>query len=253
MLWAEQKAGLWPLVGVVVAMLLLLMTFWRMSRRATGQKEVLWPTREQGDSLSSGGERAAGGGGATARLPMAGVPESLTAWEVQMHETAREISALVDTKLRLLQHLVAEADRAATRLERALDAAQTCLSQPTPSSQTRLDDQSGLGANPACEAIAQPESPSSGQPDGTVPLEVPDSQAEAFGAPSEGSGALAPGVPWPANRVRPEALALEVGLLADYGFPAQEIASRCGISVSEVEMLLRERNAQDHKRSSSNK
>jgi hypothetical protein len=45
----------------------------------------------------------------------------LAKWEVQMHETARELSAQIDAKLSLLQSLTAEADRAAQRLEELLD------------------------------------------------------------------------------------------------------------------------------------
>ena len=45
-------------------------------------------------------------------------------WEVHMHETARELTAQLDSKLSLLRALVAEADCAAARLEAALAAHQ---------------------------------------------------------------------------------------------------------------------------------
>ena len=41
-------------------------------------------------------------------------------WEVQMHETARELSAQLDTKMSALGALIRDADRAAQRLEAAL-------------------------------------------------------------------------------------------------------------------------------------
>ena len=47
-------------------------------------------------------------------------PDSLAQWEVDLHETARDLSAQLDSKMGVLQHLVCEADRAAARLEKAL-------------------------------------------------------------------------------------------------------------------------------------
>ena len=41
-------------------------------------------------------------------------------WEVRMYETARDLSAQLDSKMSALQALVAEADRAAARLDAAL-------------------------------------------------------------------------------------------------------------------------------------
>lgn len=201
MLLAEQNGSIWPLVGVVAAMLLLLLTFWRISRRAAARSEP-FPSRVfSGGAFSPGGPTARSGVMPAGRTSPEDAPASLTAWEVHIHETAREASALVDTKLRLLQQLVAEADRAAARLERALADAPTMPAEP----------------------------PGSG------------GQEPADSSPSEGAGT-------PSSPVRPEALALEVGLLADYGFPVEEIASRCGISVSEVETILRQRNQMVYRR-----
>jgi hypothetical protein len=47
-------------------------------------------------------------------------PDDLARWEVEMHERARELSAQLDSKMSALAALVAEADRAAARLEAAL-------------------------------------------------------------------------------------------------------------------------------------
>ena len=61
-------------------------------------------------------------------------PPEVARWEVQLHETARELSSRLDSKMSVLQRLTAEADRAAARLEAALgqtpDAADS--SEPTP-------------------------------------------------------------------------------------------------------------------------
>src|SRR5271166_5550436 len=55
------------------------------------------------------------------------LPDDLAQWEVEMHETARQLSAQLDAKLSLLQSLIVEADRAAARLEDALERAYPTL------------------------------------------------------------------------------------------------------------------------------
>jgi hypothetical protein len=46
-------------------------------------------------------------------------PEAVARWEVEMHDRAREIAGQIDSKMSGLQSLIAEADRAAARLEAA--------------------------------------------------------------------------------------------------------------------------------------
>ncbi len=50
-------------------------------------------------------------------------PPELSRWEVEMYQTARDLSAELDTRTSILQAMIAEADRAAARLENALRAA----------------------------------------------------------------------------------------------------------------------------------
>jgi len=50
-------------------------------------------------------------------------PADVLRWEVQMHETARDLSGQLDSKMSALQALIADADRAAARLETALSRA----------------------------------------------------------------------------------------------------------------------------------
>jgi len=52
-----------------------------------------------------------------------GLPPQGMEWEVKMHETARDLSAQLDSKMSALGHLIRDADRAAARLETALEAA----------------------------------------------------------------------------------------------------------------------------------
>jgi hypothetical protein len=48
-------------------------------------------------------------------------PKDYEKWEVSMHETARDLSGQLDTKIRVLELLIREANDAAARLETAMD------------------------------------------------------------------------------------------------------------------------------------
>ena len=96
-------------VAVVTTMLLL-----RARRRMRGQRRDTAPmvrTPRPGAMESNTGTSA-------------DAPPQLARWEVEMHETARRLSAQLDSKMSALQALTAEADRAASRLEAALDRAE---------------------------------------------------------------------------------------------------------------------------------
>ena len=56
-------------------------------------------------------------------------PASLDQWEVRMHELARDLSAQLDTKIRIVQQLVLRAEQQSARLEAAIDRAQRLLEQ----------------------------------------------------------------------------------------------------------------------------
>jgi len=76
--------------------------------------------REDSGSSPPGGKLQRGA--AHGRFPTVAPPE-VANWEVQMHETARDLTGQLDSKMRALQALIAEADRAAARLEAALGKA----------------------------------------------------------------------------------------------------------------------------------
>jgi len=146
-------------------------------------------------------------------------PDDVMRWEVQMHETARDLSGQLDSKMGALSHLIREADRAAARLEAALKAA----GQQT--------DQDPMSA----ESTEQP----SNSPD--RPSRQPANQAEALQAVGAADGdRLSQGTSPEAGPTRPSAERRyeEIYLLADYGFDAAEIARRVGSPVGEVELIL---------------
>jgi hypothetical protein len=131
-------------------------------------------------------------------------------WEVEMHETARKLSAQLDSKMGALEQLTREADRAAARLEAALTAGRHRM-EPSIAATAPAD--------------ASPPAPNR-------PAEAPPaSQAEGLrsAGPIDSPTASRP----PAER-RYE----EIYTLADYGLGPSEIAHRVGSPVGEVELIL---------------
>lgn len=55
--------------------------------------------------------------------PLRGAPPELARWQVEMHETARELKGEIDSKLSLLQTLVGQARKESQRLEANLERA----------------------------------------------------------------------------------------------------------------------------------
>ena len=132
-------------------------------------------------------------------------PQAAARWEVQMHDTARELSAQLDSKMSALQALIADADQAAARLEAAL--ART----------------SGTA------------------PEADRPAARPSHQAEALKPPAAADDAAATTVSWndaAGDRSAQDRRREEIYTLADYGFTPAEIARRAGSPIGEVELIL---------------
>lgn len=143
----------------------------------------------------------------------AGGPEDMLRWEVSMHETARDLSAQLDSKLGLLQHLIREADRAAARLEAALAAT----------------DDSSHETLPIDHPVHSP-----------LPADShPRNQADALRAAGQHSSESKAPQPDPSQPESPgDTRYQEIYLLADYGYPPAEIAARLGNPVGEIELIL---------------
>jgi hypothetical protein len=140
-------------------------------------------------------------------------PPAELRWEVQMHETARELSAQLDSKMGALQTLIAEADRAAARLEAA-------AALPSVGRENSL-------SNGPCGAIGEAV-PGDSQPATQAEALRPSGPSDR--APSEGDQLPAR----PSIKRRQE----EIYTLADYGLSAAEIARRVGSPVGEVQLIL---------------
>jgi hypothetical protein len=207
---AESGAASWVFIG---AALLVTWTLLSWTRRHLRQNSRPEPAPEDFG-------RAAG---SPARAGEAALPVDTGSWEVQMHELARELSARLDSKMRALEQLTREADRAAARLEAALAATQ----RPAAASAAVSKPPSG------------PREALRGGDDFTAP---PASQADGLKHAGESPSFLAsslesargPAVKGPSSDHRYD----EIYLLADYGHSAAEIAQRLGSPIGEVELIL---------------
>ena len=126
--------------------------------------------------------------------------DAIRRWEIEMYDLARELSARLDSKMSVLQHLIREADRAAARLESAVAAA-----SPLPA---------GPHARPEPERANQAEGLFSGT---SAAGEASDDAEARHSQPGRYD---------------------EIYLLADYGHPAAEIAKKLGLPIGEVELIL---------------
>lgn len=162
-------------------------------------------------------------------------PGSAAFPEDMMRQTARELAARLDSKIRLLESLVRDADQAAARLEAATAAAEhrlapqfapgACLSAPSkpagrwaserdrppeclPGQAAGLKDTTRLVPGAMNFEISR----------AAVPTSLP-------GSPSASASAGSP-------RYQP------VHSLADQGCSAEEIAHRTGIPLGEVQLVL---------------
>lgn len=132
--------------------------------------------------------------------PAVPAPDALQRWEVEMHDLGRELSARLDSKMSVLQHLIRDADRAAARLESAMAA---------------------TGPGPRAP-ILPPEGQRANQAEALFSGASAAGEASAYGRP----GQTHPG--------RYD----EIYLMADYGHPAAEIAKKLGLPIGEVELIL---------------
>jgi hypothetical protein len=152
-------------------------------------------------------------------------PQEMARWEVEMHDTARQLSGQLDSKLSALGHLIREADRAAARLEAALSATRSSTLECGGSPPLSVPPDAG-GASARADAGEEP----------------PANQARALqaggvaGEPAEPPAGAAPplATPRPPADHRYE----EIYLLADYGFDPAEISRRVNMPMGEIQLIL---------------
>jgi hypothetical protein len=155
----------------------------------------------------------------------ANIPQEMASWEVEMHEFVREIKAELDSKMRALQAVTADADRAAARLEAALRSSHREGESPVEQSN--------------CASAARQEP----RPPDVVQLFRPDAGTSKHGIdlsnlPASQAQSLTPARAPRAEHSSPQTKKDEIYTLADYGMKPTDIASRVGHPIGEVELIL---------------
>jgi hypothetical protein len=140
-------------------------------------------------------------------------PVEVLRWQVEMHETARELKGQIDSKLSALQALIILARREAERLEEAIHRAREVDSQMAATAPR--DTLARL------QALADPAA-----------IETPRALAAAAAAMQAPSGDTAQ------NPFENDGPALEIARRADAGQSAAQIAQELGMPLGEVELRL---------------
>lgn len=109
-MWGQSASSLWMLAGIALATFILL----------RGTRAYL--ARARADKTSPGTIRAELTRMETKETALP--PKELLRWQVEMHETARDLKAEIDTKLAALQALTIAARQESQRLEAAIDKAE---------------------------------------------------------------------------------------------------------------------------------
>lgn len=145
---------------------------------------------------------------------LADAPAEVLRWQVEMHETARDLKAELDSKLAAMQALIAMARQERNLLETAIERAQGLGIDPLPGALTaiaRLGDPAAL-EDPQYLAQVATRMP-------TIPGNVP---SDVF------------------DRDR---TSLAISRLVDQGLTPRQIAEQLGLPLGEIEFLLNLRNA----------
>ncbi len=215
-----------PYIFMVVVLILAFILLMRNSRYFNRQRreEPDWvrTARPRYDGSANAYPRSGDSSSAAPTTPPTTTQRHLDAmpktaqWEVDMHETARELKAQLDSKMSALQALIAEADRAASRLEAAMESRDDAHNAP----------------------------PSNRMPSGGSPLFTPKpgpphmAEKSRAGLPTSQAQALRPAPAPTASGVSTQNRKQEIYALADYGLSESAIAQRLSMPVGEVELIL---------------
>jgi len=152
-----------------------------------------------------------------------GAPREYEQWEVAMHELARDLSSQLDSKIRVLELLIREANQAAGRLETAVKRAGGEASRAAPQLSSQPSMQPSVQPSPPRESVAARQAD---------PPQRPATQSKSAGRPP-----LSLKV---AGNPRFE----RIYALADAGLSTATIANQIGGQVGEVELILSLRGTQ---------
>ena len=204
-----------------ISFILLMRTSRYFNRQRQEEPKWLRAARPRYDGSATAYPRSGDSSAATPTTPPTTSQRHLDAmpktaqWEVDMHETARELKAQLDSKMSALQALIAEADRAASRLEAAIESRDDTHNAP-PSN--RIPSRGSPLFTPKPGPPPTAEKNQAG---------LPTNQAQAFGPPAP-----------TASGVSTQHHKQEIYTLADYGLSDSAIAQRLGMPIGEVELIL---------------
>jgi len=115
MLLAVEIDPSWMLLaGVALLVWVLLRRVYR-KRGGRSKSRIAPPSRVRPVSKSPGADRD------ETRQPLIDAPPEILRWQVEMHETARDLKAELDTKIHVVQTLVGMAREESQRLEAVID------------------------------------------------------------------------------------------------------------------------------------
>lgn len=109
----QNQASLLFLLGVAMLTVILMRRWSRYFKRQKAAQR-----KPQNSALPSALREA------DSRQPLLDAPPEILRWQVEMHETARELKAELDTKIAILQRLTIDARRETKRLEEVLKEAE---------------------------------------------------------------------------------------------------------------------------------
>lgn len=237
------------LVGLFIVVAFLLRNVARKSAQARrdSREAIVHVPRRGADSARVQDRRDEGG--SQSRLS-----DHAARLEVQLYDTGRELLGELQSKMGSLEHLIRDADRAANRLEAALQSLERlgkampkASDETVPESQQPTQEIAGaVEALKSLERSLQEITPPSSAPSSDTSSAEPSSGFtpssfetwnatidESISSPTSDE----PETPAPDDNGL-ERRYEEVYTLSDYGFEPLEIASRLGMKAGEVELIL---------------
>jgi hypothetical protein len=109
-MWGQSPSSLLMLAGIALATFILLRGSRAYLARSRADKTTPQKIRDELTKMET--------------KPTVVPPKELLRWEVEMHETARDLKAEIDTKLAALQALTISARQESERLEAAIEKAE---------------------------------------------------------------------------------------------------------------------------------
>jgi hypothetical protein len=204
------------LLGLCLMIVVLLMRSRRYFRQVARHQNAMAPPKQL----------AAKPKPASAAIP----PKQHEQWEVAMHELARDLSGQLDSKIRILEMLIREANQTAARLDAALDKSRQVRSADR--EQTSNEQPATIPPNRPRERSVAPR----GSESTARPLKKPAANASSPDWFDKSDSPLKSTPPNPRFE--------RIYALADAGLSPTTIAKQIGSQLGEVELILSLRGTQ---------